>query len=125
MGSSPMMKSALTGIAMQAVMVLVGKFVPALGQMPNFYAICGTVLAALTGAITARNSPGATGGTVATNGAVAGGVSSIVGGVLAVVSGQWPGFSVIQLLVPALSGGVAGALGGTVTRMTSKPRVAA
>lgn len=114
---SPMMNAALRGVVMQGLMVLVGKFVPAIGQTPNFYAIAGTVLAALTGAVFARMSPGAAGGAAALGGAVAGGSSSVIGGLLAALSGQWPGFQVLQLLFPLISGGVAGGLGGVLGRM--------
>jgi phage-related protein len=124
MGSNPLAKSALTGVAMQALMVMIGKFVPALGTIPNFYAICGTVLAAITGAMVSRGSPGATAGTVATNGAIAGGGSSVVGGLLAVATGQWPAFQAVQLLFPLISGAVGGGLGGILGRMTSKPNPA-
>lgn len=114
---NPMMNAALRGVVMQGLMVLIGKFVPAIGQMPNFYAIAGTVLAALTGTVFARMSPGASGGAAALGGAVAGGSSSVVGGLLAVLSGQWPGFQALQLLFPLISGGVAGGLGGVLGRM--------
>lgn len=117
MGNSPVMNAAIRGVVMQGVMVLIGKFVPAIGEMPNFYAIAGTVLAALTGAMVPRLAPGAAAGQAAIGGAIAGGGSSIVGGLLAVLSGQWPGFQVIQLLFPAISGGVGGALGGVLGRM--------
>lgn len=117
MGNSPVMNAAIRGVVMQGVMVLIGKFVPAIGQMPNFYAIAGTVLAALTGAMVPQLAPGAAAGQVAMGGAIAGGGSSVVGGLLAVLSGQWPGFQVIQLLFPAISGGVGGALGGILGRM--------
>lgn len=117
MGNSPVMNAAIRGVVMQGVMVLIGTFVPAIGQMPNFYAMAGTVLAALTGAMVPRLAPGAAAGQVAMGGAIAGGGSSVVGGLLAVLSGQWPGFQVIQLLFPAISGGVGGALGGILGRM--------
>ena len=121
MGSSPTMKAAIRGVVMQALMVLVGAMVPAIGQTPNFYAIAGTVLAALTGAMVPRLSPGAASGRAATGGAIAGGASSLVGGLLAVITGQWPGFEALQLLFPAVSGGVAGGLGGLIGRLMRAP----
>ena len=124
MGSNPLMKSTLTGVAMQALMVVIGKYVPAIGTIPNFYAICGTVLAAITGALVARGSAGAAAGTIATNGAIAGGASSVVGGLLAVVTGQWPGFQIMQMLFPALSGAIGGGVGGMLGRMMSGKRTA-
>ncbi len=117
MGNSPMMSAAVRGMMMQGLLVLVGKFVPALGQMPNFYSIAGTVLAALSGAMVARRSPGAGTGQVATGGAVAGGLSSVVGGALAAASGQWPGFAAVQLLFPLIAGGVGGSVGAVLGRM--------
>jgi CHASE2 domain-containing sensor protein len=122
MGSNPLAKSAVTGVAMQALMVMLGKLVPAIGTMPNFYAICGTVLAALTGSLVARDMPNATAGKIATNGAVAGGATSVVGGLLAVVTGQWPDFAPVQLLFPLISGAVGGGVGGMLGRMFGKSR---
>lgn len=117
MGSSPMMSAAIRGIVMQAAMVAIGKFVPAIGQMPNFYAIAGTVLAALTGAMVSRRAPGMSAGSAITGGAFAGGSSSVVGGILAVLSGQWPGFQTLQLLFPLVSGGIGGSVGGLLGRL--------
>ncbi len=121
MGANPLAKSLLTGVVMQALMVMVGKLVPSVGAMPNFFAICGTVLAAITGAVVSRNAPGATAGSVATNGAIAGGVTSVVGGLMAVATGQWPGFQIVQILFPAISGAVGGSVGGMLGRMVNKP----
>lgn len=117
MASNPTMNAALRGVVLQALMVAIGKLVPAIGQMPNFYAIAGTVLAALTGAFFSRLSPGASSGQVATGGAIAGGTSSVIGGLLAVLTGQWPGFQAVQILYPALSGGIGGGVGGLLGRM--------
>jgi len=117
MGGNATLNAAIRGVVMQAVMVAIGKFVPAIGQMPNFYAIAGTVLAALTGAVYARMAPAASTGQVATGGAIAGGSSSVIGGVLAVATGQWPGFQALQLLFPLISGGIGGGVGGVLGRM--------
>lgn len=124
MGSNPLMKSALIGVVMQGLMVVIGKYVPALGSMPNIYAICGTALAAVTGAIFAKGSVGASAGSVATGGAIVGGGTSAIGGLLAVATGQWPGFEALQILFPIISGAVGGSVGGIVARMTSKPSAA-
>jgi len=121
MGNSPAMKAAVRGVVMQGVMVLVGNLVPSIGQTPNFYAIAGTVLAALTGAMVPRLSPGVAAGHAATGGAIAGGLSSVIGGVFAVMSGQWPGFQAVQLLYPLISGGVAGGVGGLLGRLMRTP----
>jgi len=115
------MKAAVRGVVMQGVMVLVGNLVPSIGQTPNFYAIAGTVLAALTGALVPRLSPGAAVAQAATGGAVAGGASSVIGGLFAVMSGQWPGFQAVQLLYPLISGGVAGGVGGLLGRLMRTP----
>ena len=88
--------------------------------MPNFYAICGTILAAITGAMFSRAAAGVTAGKAATGGAAVGGISSVLGGLMAVASGQWPGFELVQILFPAISGGVGGALGGLLGRMMPK-----
>ena len=114
---NPTMNAALRGVVMQVLMVAIGKFVPAIGQIPNFYAIAGTVLSVLTGAMFSRMSPNASGGTVATGGAIAGGGSSVIGGICAALTGQWPGFQILQLLFPLISGGVGGGVGGLLGRM--------
>ncbi|MCC7052983.1 MAG: hypothetical protein IT355_06910 [Gemmatimonadaceae bacterium] len=116
MGSNPIVKSTAIGVVLQLAMVLLGKAVPSLGAMPNFFAICGTVVAALTGAIAGRATTG-TAGAAATSGAAAGGASSVVGGLLAVATGQWPGFAVAQLLFPAISGAAGGGIGGVISKM--------
>lgn len=120
MGSNPMIRSVLTGAVMQVLMVVIGKFVPALGQMPNFYAICGTVLATLTGAMFGKGTANATTGGAAGGGAVVGGVSSLVGSLAAVASGQWPAFTVIQLLYPLISGGAGGGVGAVLGKLLGK-----
>ena len=118
---SPTMKAAVRGVVMQALMVLVGNLVPSVGQTPNFYAIAGTVLAALTGAMVPKLVPGASPAQAATGGVIAGGSSSVIGGLLAVMSGQWPDFQALQLLYPAISGGVAGGVGGLLGRLMRAP----
>ena len=77
----------------------------------------GTVLAALTGAVYVRMAPGASTGQAAAGGAIAGGSSSVVGGALAVATGQWPGFQALQILLPLISGGIGGGVGGALARM--------
>lgn len=116
MGNNPMTKSVLTGAVLQAIMVAIGKLVPSLGQMPNFYAIAGTILSVVAGALFSRWSPGAAMGQSAGGGAVAGGGSSIVGSLLAVASGQWPGFNIAGLGMAAGSGAVGGIVGGILGR---------
>lgn len=117
MGNNPTMQAAIRGVVMQGLMVLIGKYVPAIGRTPNFYAIAGTVLAALTGAMVSRMTPGAAAGPLALGGAIAGGGSSVIGGIFAVVTGQWPGFQVVQLLFPLISGGIGGSVGALVGRL--------
>ena len=120
MGSSAVIRASITGVILQALMVFIGKMVPAVATMPNFYAICGTMLATVTGALVARSRPSGTASSTWMQGAVAGGASSVVGGVLAVVTGQWPGFAVVQLLFPAISGAVGGGAGGLLGRVFVK-----
>jgi hypothetical protein len=119
MGSNPIARSTIAGVVMQSLMVIVGNFVPAVGAIPNFYAIAGTLLSVVTGFLFSKWSPGAQAGQAATGGAIAGGGSSIIGGVIAVVTGQWPGFQLVQLAFPAISGAVGGGLGALVGRMMS------
>jgi hypothetical protein len=125
MGNNAMVKSALTGAVLQTLMVVLGNVAPAVGKIPNFYALCGTLLAAIAGALFAKWSPSTqTTGAVATGGAIVGGSCSILGGVIAAVTGQWPGFSVVQLAFPAVSGAIGGAIGGLLGRMLPKASAA-
>lgn len=117
----PTIKATVLGVVMQTLMVVVGTYVPAIGQTPNFYALAGTVLAALTGAMVSRLSRGTATNQAAVGGAIAGGTSSVIGGLLAVISGQWPGFESVQLLYPAISGGVGGGIGALLGRLTGSP----
>jgi hypothetical protein len=119
--SNSTIRATFLGIVMQLVMVLIGKFVPAIGQTPNVYAIAGTVLAALTGAMVARMSPDASASEGAMGGVVAGGLSSVIGGLAAVATDQWPGFAAVQLVFPLISGGVGGGVGALVGRMVRTP----
>jgi hypothetical protein len=121
MGSNPLVKSSVIGVVMQIAMVVLGKLVPAIGTIPNFYAIAGTVLAALTGAMAGRGTSGAAGAAGA-NGAIAGSASSLVGGLAAVATGQWPGFAIVQLLFPAISGAVGGGVGGMISKLMAGKR---
>jgi hypothetical protein len=121
MGNSPTMKAAVRGIVMQGMMVLIGYLVPAFGQAPNSYAIVGTLLAALTGALVPRLASGLSAIQAASGGASAGVVSSVVGGLLAAGTGQWPGFEMLQILYPAISGGIAGGVGGLLGRLMRTP----
>jgi tetrahydromethanopterin S-methyltransferase subunit C len=119
--NQPTLLATFLGIVMQLAMVLIGKFVPAIGQTPNVYAIAGTVLAALTGAMVARRSAAASAGPVATGGVMAGGLSSVIGGLAAVATDQWPGFAAVQLAFPLISGAVAGGVGALLGRMIRTP----
>ena len=120
MGNNPMVRSALVGAVLQTLMVLIGIFIPSVGSIPNFYAICGTLLSVVTGALFAKWSPGAPTGMAAGGGAAVGGVSSVIGSIIAVVTGQWPGFQLVQILFPAISGAVGGAIGGLTGRLAQK-----
>ncbi|MFN7980252.1 MAG: hypothetical protein U0Q11_00165 [Vicinamibacterales bacterium] len=117
MGGNATMNAALRRGQRRRSLVVIGKsFVPAIGQMPNFY-IAGSVLAALTRRIYALHGTGRIDGQVATGGAVAGGSSSVIGGALAVATGQWPDFQALQILLPLISGGIGGGVGGVLGRM--------
>lgn len=119
MVSNPMARSTIAGVVMQSLMVVIGNFVPSVGSIPNFYAIAGALLSVVTGFLFTKWSPGVQAGKAATGGAIAAGSSGVIGGVIAVVTGQWPGFQLIQLAFPAISGAVAGGLGALVGRMAS------
>ena len=127
MGNNPMVKSALTGAVLQALLVVIGNFVPSIGSIPNFYSIGGTLLSVVTGALFAKWSPGAGTGQAAGGGAAVGGISALIGGTIAVMTGLWPGFKLVQMLFPVISGAVGGGIGGLIGRfaLQGQPRASA
>lgn len=109
----------LFGAVLQIVMVVLGKLMPSLvGE--NFFPIAGTAIAALAGARFSRWSPGAAIGRSLSGGGIAGGGSSLVGSIAAVIAGAAPGVEVPTIGIATVTGVVAGLVGGVFGRLLPK-----
>jgi hypothetical protein len=119
MASLPFWRATALGSALQAAMVLLGLVLPTLRE-ENLYPIGGTLLALLTGVLYARwrRGGGAPLPGVLWGGAVAAGLSSLLGMLLAALTAQAvPGSAV---LVAGVTGWVAGAVGAGLGRMLTR-----
>jgi len=117
MDNPALRRATLFGAALQVVMVLVAKFLPAIGGGASFLPAVGTALAALAGV---RFSRAAASGPVvgaATGGLAAGGLSSLVGSALAGGLGLAPGAVAQTIGIATVTGAVAGACGGIAGRL--------
>lgn len=120
MGQSPLRTSLLFGAVLQIVVVVIGVLMPALGARNNVYPIVGSALAALAGARFSRWSPGVRVTRSLSGGAAAGGGSSLIGGIAAVIAGAVPGAPVQTVLIATITGTVAGLVGGVIGRALPK-----
>jgi hypothetical protein len=98
---------------LQLLLVLFGLGLPSL-QQANLYPIVGTLLAVLAGYLFARWAPGAALAPALVGGALAAGISSFLGVLLAALTGPADLFTV---LVATVTGGIAGAVGGFFGRL--------
>ena len=104
-------KPTMIGTVLQVAMVLLGKVSPEVGQ--NF-AIGGTTIAAVTGVLASlMNRQPAMGGAVG-GGAIAAGVSALIGTVVSMATGQT---GMDTIMIGTGSSIVAGALGGVVGQL--------
>jgi ABC-type uncharacterized transport system permease subunit len=104
-------KPTMIGTVLQVAMVLLGKVSPEVGQ--NF-AIGGTTIAAVTGVLASlMNRQPAMGGALG-GGAIAAGVSALIGTVVSMATGQT---GTDTILIGTGSSVVAGALGGVVGQL--------
>ncbi|HET9295020.1 MAG TPA: hypothetical protein VFO06_12060 [Gemmatimonadales bacterium] len=104
-------KPTMIGTVLQVAMVLLGKVSPEVGQ--NF-AIGGTTIAAVTGVLASlMNRQPAMGGAVG-GGAIAAGVSALIGTVVSMATGQT---GMDTIMIGTGSSVVAGALGGVVGQL--------
>jgi hypothetical protein len=110
-------KPTVIGTVLQVGMVLLGKVNPSVGQ--NF-AILGTSIAALTGVLASlMNRQPAMGGALG-GGAIAAGVSALIGTVVSMATGQT---GMDTILIGTGSSVVAGALGGVVGQLFGGKKV--
>ena len=117
MGKSPLVSSSVVGAVLQIVMVVVGTLIPALGQAGNFYPIAGTAIAALVGSRFSRRSPGVAVSASMGGGAMAGGASSLIGALAAVITGAAAGAELETVAISTVTGAVAGMMGGVFGRL--------
>ena len=104
-------KPTMIGTVLQVAMVLLGKVSPEVGQ--NF-AIGGTTIAAATGVLASlMNRQPAMGGAVG-GGAIAAGVSALIGTVVSMATGQT---GTDTIMIGTASSVVAGAIGGVVGQL--------
>jgi hypothetical protein len=114
-------RAVALGTVLQVLMVLLGLAVPSLEQ-ENLYPIVGTLLALLAGFLFARWAPGSTFKPALVGGALAGGLSSLVGVLLVALTGPADASTV---LVATVTGFVAGGIGGFFGRLFGQARVSA
>jgi hypothetical protein len=105
---------------LQVAMVLLGVAMPSL-QEGNLYPIVGTLLAVLAGFFFARWISGVHLRVALVGGALAGGISSFFGVLLAALTGQAAPSPVTTLLVATVTGCVAGAVGGFFGTLFREP----
>lgn len=123
MGKSPLASSVFLGSVLQIIMVVIGTVIPSLGQAGNFYPVAGTAIAALAGSRFSRRSPGLRIGASMRGGVLAGGGSSLVGAIAAVVAGAAAGAEIETVSIATVTGAVAGLLGGVFGRLLPRPTV--
>lgn len=116
---TPLAASVLFGAILQIVMVVLGKLMPSLAT-GSFYPAVGTAIAALSGMRFSRWSPGATLGTSLSSGGLAGGGSSLIGTIAAVIAGAAPGAEIETIGIGTATGAVAGVIGGLLGRFLPK-----
>ena len=106
MGSNPLLKSAGIATILQLLMVFLGRNNPGIAAM---FPAVGTGLGGLAGLLFGMWSKGATTGAQAGGGAIAGGLSGLIGSVVSMALGSVP---LGTVGVATVSTAVAGAVGG-------------
>lgn len=108
MDTSALIRATMIGTALQVLMVVAGHFVPALRD-PGF-AIGGMGLSALAGWLYARAAPAAGWGSALGGGAIAGGVSALLGIAVSVLLGDVPASLLALGTVASAATGIGGAV---------------
>ena len=106
--SNPMVKSAIVGIVLQVIMVVVGHYVP---QVASLFPVAGTGIGGIAGLLNGLWSASASQQAAAGGGAVAGGAGGLLGTVLSRVLGDVP---TSTIAVGTGSTAVAGVIGGLI-----------
>jgi len=110
-------KPTMIGTVLQVGMILLGKVSPMVGQ--NF-AIGGTAIAAITGVLASMMAKQSGMGGAAGGGAIAAGVSALIGTVVSLLTGQTP---METIAIGTGSSVVAGAIGGIVGQLLGGKKV--
>lgn len=117
MDGTALKQSVVFGGIMQVIMVVIARFVPAIGGGETFLPAVGTTLAGLAGLrYTRAAGAGAAGGSSVGGGLAAGGISSLIGSALAGGVGLAPGAVLQTMGVATATGAVAGIVGGVIGR---------
>lgn len=106
--SNPMVKSAIVGIVLQVIMVVVGHYVP---SVANLFPVAGTGIGGVAGLLNGLWSGNASQQATAGGGAVAGGAGGLLGTLLSHVLGDVP---MSTIAVGTGSTAVAGIIGGLI-----------
>ena len=106
--SNPMVKSAIVGIVLQVIMVVVGHYVP---SVANLFPVAGTGIGGIAGLLNGLWSGNASQQAAAGGGAVAGGAGGALGTLLSHVLGDVP---TSTIAVGTGSTAVAGIIGGLI-----------
>ena len=109
--SNPMVKSAIIGIVLQVIMVMVGHYVP---SVANLFPVAGTGIGGIAGLLNGLWSANASHQANAGGGAVAGGVGGLLGTLLSSVLGDVPTSTVA---VGTGSTAVAGVIGAVIGKL--------
>jgi len=123
MARHPFGQATAIATGLQVATVLLGLAFPAWEQA-DLYPIIGTLVALLAGFLLARWLPGASLGPALLGGAVAGGLSSFFGVLLAALLGQADPSPVVTVLIATATGCVAGSIGGLFGALFRSPSVA-
>ena len=114
MDRQALLRATTIGTVLQVIMVVAGHYLPALRD-PGF-AIGGMALSALAGWLFARATPGSTWGPALGGGAIAGGVSAIIGIAVSVLFGDVPASLLALGTVASAATGAGGAVLARILR---------
>jgi hypothetical protein len=114
--SNALVEATVAGTLAQLAMVVSGHYVPAIA---NLFAVGGMAISALAGVLYARRAAPATRGLAARGGAIAGGVSALLGIIVSYALGD---VQAVILAFGTLSSTVTGALGGLLAGRSVQPR---
>jgi len=114
--SNPMVKSAIVGVVLQVIMVVVGHYVP---QVASLFPVAGTGIGGIAGLLNGLWSANASQQAAAGGGAVAGGAGGLLGTILSNVLGDVP---TSTIAVGTGSTAVAGVIGGLIGKFLGSRR---